>query len=184
MHLNHPQTVPLLPGPWTNRLLPNRSLVSKRLGTTASREVSLGLLLWLGSQSIIASLTASQILNPRLNCPWRIFIETSCLSIFCSSPSFLLGKPSCPQSNLQLPPPLLRHGTFSASSSASPLLPTTHPSLLAHAQHSREAFLPPPTLGRLKSSSPVKNSSPTVLSHSLPEYGSLAEGLGMLAPGQ
>ena len=96
MHLNHPQTVPLLPGPRKNRLLPNRSLVSKRLGTTALREVSLGLLLWLGSQSIIASLTASQILNPHLNCPWRIFIETVFSLNFLLLPKFSAWKTLMP----------------------------------------------------------------------------------------
>ena len=38
MHLNHPETIPLRPGPWKNCLPWNRSLVPKRLGTAALKD--------------------------------------------------------------------------------------------------------------------------------------------------
>lgn len=101
MHLNHSETTQLLPGPWKSCLLPNRFLVSKRLGTAALREVSLGLLLWLGSQPVIASLTGSQILNPHVNCPWRSFKETVfslsslLLPVFCLENSRALSQIFC-----------------------------------------------------------------------------------------
>ena len=101
MHLNHSETTQLLPGPWKSCLLPNRFKVSKRLGTAALREVSLGLLLELGSRPVIASLTSSQILNPHANCLWRSFRETIfslsslLLPIFCLENSHALSQDFC-----------------------------------------------------------------------------------------
>lgn len=183
MHLNHPQTVPLLPGPWTNAS-PKPVPGVRQHRTTAQEKSPLGLLLWLGSQSSLHPWTASQILNPRLNCPWRIFIETSYSSIFCSSQVFCLENPHALSQIFSSLLPCCGHGTFLSLFLS--ITPTPHHPPIPTGPRSalQRAFLPPPTLGRLKSSSPVKNSSPTVLSHSLPEYGSLAEGLGMLAPGQ
>ena len=65
------------------------------------------------------------------------------------------------------------------------IAPTPHRPPIPTGPHSapQRGFPSSPTLGGLKSSL-VKNSSPTVLSHSLPEYGSMSEGLGTLAPGQ
>ena len=44
----------------------------KKVGDRCLKRSLPGTPTWLGSQSIIASLTGSQILNPHLNCPWRI----------------------------------------------------------------------------------------------------------------
>ena len=40
MHLNYPETIPPLSGPWKNCLSRNQSLVPKRLGTAGLRDLS------------------------------------------------------------------------------------------------------------------------------------------------
>ena len=54
MHLNHPQTIPLLPGPWKNCLPCNLSLVPKTWGITALEHLlPLGILSFFQQNNLI-----------------------------------------------------------------------------------------------------------------------------------
>ena len=181
MHLNHSETNQLLPGPWKSCLLPNRFPVSKRLGTAALREVSLGLLLWLVSRSVIASLTGSQILNPHANCPWRSFRETIfslsslLLPVFCLENSHALSQvfrsllPCCFMAHSQ---PLPQQPPDSP--------PPTHPHWPTLTTPERLSFLSQ----HLGDSGVLLLSKTQVQQCCPPASLSVAEGLGTLAPGQ